>query len=240
MFSGFDQLRDREGRSNRILDFHKRFWGDPLPPEHSDLVHDPKVEEDGDEDGEKGDGDLLPGSPIINTPWKQLLIRAEYVRLYNWVEQKYEDSTESHPPAVVITGQPGIGQYSIIDTRGPPFFDTPLCIGKSYWAYYALRRRLGENSVTLWFEAHHSLLFCSEGVLVVPPNFSFIEFGERIWALIDSSQSPSGLPSAMIETGVFPIYLTSPMPVRWKGIRESWLHYQVIMNPWTREEIKYV
>jgi hypothetical protein len=121
MSSGFDRLRDDDARSNQILDFHKQFWGNPLPPEHSDLVHDPKAEEDDDENGEKDEGDVLLGSPIINTPWKKLLIRAEYVRLYNWVEQKYEDSTMNRPPAVVITGQPGIGEHSIVDTRSPFF-----------------------------------------------------------------------------------------------------------------------
>ncbi|KAH9977132.1 hypothetical protein BGW80DRAFT_1287528, partial [Lactifluus volemus] len=78
--------------------------------------------------------------------------------------------------------------------------------GISYWAYYALRRRLGEKSDTLWFEASESYLFCSEGVLIVPAKFIFRKFKSRIWTLIDSSESPSSIP-IKLRHGVFPIYL---------------------------------
>jgi hypothetical protein len=69
---------------------------------------------------------------------------------------------------------------SIIDTRGLFFFYTLLCIGKTYWIHYTLRRRLGEKSVTLW------CLFCSEGVLIIPAKFSFKKLNEPIWTLIDA------------------------------------------------------
>jgi hypothetical protein len=118
MFSGFDLCDD-----GRLLDFHKQFWGVPLPPEHLDLedsVHDPNDEENDDENGGKNDGDLLPessGLPIIDSSWSRLLIRAEYLRIYNWAKEKYNGGSQTRPPAVVVTGQPGIGQYSFIDVR---------------------------------------------------------------------------------------------------------------------------
>jgi hypothetical protein len=129
MFSGFKRLCvDDGGWSTNMLDFHKQFWGKPLPPEHlylKDSVHDPNGEEhddenggeNDDENGGENDGDLLPESPIIVSSWSRLLIRAEYLRIYNWVEEKYDDGTRNRPAAVVVTGQPGIGQYSFIDMR---------------------------------------------------------------------------------------------------------------------------
>ena len=109
------------------------------------------------------------------------------------------------------------------------------------WAYYVLRRRLGEKSVTLWFQTSALYLFCSEGVLIVPHTFSFNKFSPRIWTIIDSAQSPSGIPSAFTDflPGVFPIYITPPQPERWSGIGHSWMDHRVIMNPWTRAEIEY-
>jgi hypothetical protein len=243
MFSGFNRLCDDSAKSTMMLDFHKQFWGDRLPREHRDFgdsVHDPNDEENDDENGGENDGDLLPESPrlpIIDSSWSQLLIRAEYLRIYNWVEEKYNDGTGNRPPAVVVTGQPGIGQYSFIDMRSL-FFYTPLRVGKSYWAYYALRRRLGDKSDTLWFQASESYLFCSEGVLIVPAEFLFRKFRERIWTLIDSSQSPDGIPIKLLD-GVFPIYLTSPKRARWSRLAQSWSDHRAIMNPWTRAEVKY-
>ncbi|KAH9972535.1 hypothetical protein BGW80DRAFT_356581 [Lactifluus volemus] len=221
---GFNRLCDDSAKSTKMLDFHKQFWGDRLPREHRDFgdsVHDPNDEENDDENGGENDGDLLPESPrlpIIDSSWSQLLIRAEYLRIYNWVEEKYNDGTENRPPAVVVTGQPGIG--------------------KSYWAYYALRRRLGDKSDTLWYQASESYLFCSEGVLIVPAEFLFRKFSERIWTLIDSSQSPGGIPIKLLD-GVFPIYLTSPERARWSTLAQSWSDHRAIMNPWTRAEVKY-
>jgi hypothetical protein len=99
------------------VDFYELFWGVPLPREHKDSIHDPNDEENNNRNGGENDGDLLPASPrpIIDSRWRQLLIRAEYVRIYNWVEQLYEKSASFPPPAIIVTGQPGIGQYSIIN-----------------------------------------------------------------------------------------------------------------------------
>ncbi|KAH9974969.1 hypothetical protein BGW80DRAFT_1169885 [Lactifluus volemus] len=219
---GFKRLCvDDGGWSTEMLDFHKQFWGNPLPPEHLDLkesVHDPNDEEHDDENGEENDGDLLPESPIIVSSWSRLLIRAEYLRIYNWVEEMYDEGTPNRPAAVVVTGQPGIG--------------------KTYWAYYALRRRLGEKSDTLWFQASESYLFCSEGVLIVPADFLFRKFSSRIWTLIDSSESPSGIPIEL-RPGVFPIYLTPPTRASWSKLAQSWSDYRAIMNPWTKAEVEY-
>jgi hypothetical protein len=181
MFSGFEQLSHDKTRLNESMNFYEQFWGNPLPQEHKDSVPE-------------NSDNLLPTypHPIINTELCRLFIRAEYVWLYNWVEQTYnsQGGTSNLPLAVVLTGQPGIGKYSIIDTRNS-FFDTPLCIGKSLWAYYILHWHLGERSITLWFQKPECHLFCSEGVLVIPATFSFnrLKFSLHIWTIVDSTQS---------------------------------------------------
>ncbi|KAF8343322.1 hypothetical protein F5887DRAFT_1212414 [Amanita rubescens] len=91
---GFDRLRYGNTRTNMILRFYEQFWGVPLPQEHISLknsVHDPNDEEDDEENGGENGGDVLPATPppIIDTNWTQLLIRAEYLRIYKWVEDMY-------------------------------------------------------------------------------------------------------------------------------------------------------
>lgn len=116
------------------------------------------------------------------------------------------------------------------------FFDALLCIGKRFWAYYVLRRRLGEKSASLWYQGSVLYLFCSEGVWLVPDTFSFNRFKPRIWTIIDSAYSTSGIPSilAHFPPGVFPVYITSPNPKRWSGMTQTWKSCRLIMNPWSR------
>lgn len=135
MLSGFDQLRYDNTPADWVLHFYEQFWGVPLPQEHISLkgsVHDPNDgqndkekkgendkenggendEENGEEnDEENGGGDLLPPKPppIIETEWIRLYIRAEYLRIYDWVEKMYEVGSLHHPSAIVVTGQTGIG-----------------------------------------------------------------------------------------------------------------------------------
>ena len=100
---------------------------------------------------------------------------------------------------------------------------------------------LGEKSASLWYQASVFYLFCSDGVFIIPTTFSFNTFNPLVWTIIDSSQSSSGIPSFLTHfpPGVFPIYITSPWPDCWWGVTQSWSFHQVIMNPWTRAEIKY-
>ncbi|KAF8222024.1 hypothetical protein L208DRAFT_1455233 [Tricholoma matsutake] len=212
---GFHQLRYDNTPEDSVLNFYEKFWGVPLPQEHISLnnsVHDPNDEEIDKENGGENKGDVLPATPppIIDTEWMRLLIRAEYLRIYKWVEDVCAVGKVYRPSAVVVTGQPGIG--------------------KSFWAYYVLRRRLGEKSVSLWYQGSVLYLFCSEG-----------KFSPPVWTIIDSAQSPSGIPSTLTHfpPGVFPIYITSPRPDHWSGITQSWTFHQVIMNTWTRAEIEY-
>ena len=132
MFSGFDRLRYDGTPTDSILRFYEQFWGVPLPQEHISLkssIHDPNDEENDEENGGENDGDVLPATPppIIETDWTQLFIRAEYLRIYKWVEDMYSVGKIYRPSAIVVTGQPGIGQYSVINMRSFFFFLKLFC-----------------------------------------------------------------------------------------------------------------
>jgi hypothetical protein len=110
------------------------------------------------------------------------------------------------------------------------------------WSRPDWTENCGPSCPTGMFQGSMLYLFCSKGILIVPPTFSFNQFSPRIWIIIDSAQSPSGILSAFTHfpPGVFPIYITSPQPEHWSGIAQLWMDHQVIMNPWTRVEIEYV
>ena len=129
-FSGFESLSYDGTPTDFILDFYKKFWGVPLPQEHlalEDSIHD--FNDGGPENDEENgdDSDVLPTTPppTFESPWMKVFIRAEYLRIYKFVEDMYTNGKVYRPSAVVVTGQPGIGQYSVINTRSF-FFDTLL------------------------------------------------------------------------------------------------------------------
>ena len=87
-------------------------WRDAQPPigEDENMDVDVSGEEDDDDD------DIIEGCysleiGIKDFEYPRIWIRAEYIRIYNALEDRYR--TPSYPylaPAVVITGQPGIGE----------------------------------------------------------------------------------------------------------------------------------
>ena len=153
MFWGFHRLHYANTLTDLIVCFYEQFWGVPLPEEHislKDSVPNSNNEENDKENGGENDIDLLPTTPppIIDLAWMQLLIHAEYLRIYKWVEDMYEVGNIYCPSEIVITGHPGIGQYSIINMR-TLFLFMLLCVGKWFWAYYVPHQHLGEKSVSL-------------------------------------------------------------------------------------------
>src|ERR1700721_93761 len=105
--------------------------------------------------------------------------------------------------------------------------------------YYALRRRIGESKPILLYRGSESYLFCSAGVLFVPPGR--FQFNSRMWTIIDSIYASGSLPVSMygITANIFPIYLTSPRQSRWSNANQWWSIHRVIMNPWTKAEMAY-
>ncbi|KAH9034854.1 hypothetical protein EDB85DRAFT_963313 [Lactarius pseudohatsudake] len=205
--------------SHPLVQLHRKFWLQSLldvPENESTNIDKDEGDDEGDETG--------PGCYILNLGipdiWPELLVRKEYIRLYEFCD-KYLGShcDDPSPPSVVITGQPGIG--------------------KSYWPIYALCRRLAEKKPVIWFHSTQRYLFVEEGVFVVPPDYSSTDFKARIWTLIDADDCWNGIPDYLAphRTKHSIILCSSPQSARWKRLSKTTECTIAIMDPWTREEI---
>ncbi|KAH9006497.1 hypothetical protein EDB86DRAFT_2795089, partial [Lactarius hatsudake] len=185
------------------------------------------VDKDENADEGEGEGDETgPGCFILKLGipgiWRsELLVRKEYIQLYEYCDKYLESRrNDQKPPSVVITGQPGIG--------------------KSYWLTYALCRRLTEGGPVIWFRSGKRYLFVDEGVFVIPPDYPSTDFKTRIWTLIDADDSKDGIPDCLAtlqETNHLIILSSSPKSSRWKILTRATLCSVAYMNPWKREEI---
>jgi hypothetical protein len=112
--------------------------------------------------------------------------------------------------------------------------------GKSYWIYYAIRRRLGEMKPFIWYFDQQWYLFVKDGVFLCPNHFSATVFRQvGLWVLADPDDSKEGLPKNLSQplTTVHTIFTTSPQPERWKELLKTTSSTQLIMNPWSWDEI---
>jgi len=112
--------------------------------------------------------------------------------------------------------------------------------GKSYWIYYAARRRLGEKEPFIWYFGQEWYLFIEDGVFQCPEEFSPFVFRRLgLWVLVDADHSATGVPHELVhpESKLHTIFTTSPPNDRWKGLRKSTFCSTVIMNPRSWEEI---
>ena len=105
--------------------FHAKFWGKSMAVEEQEWRSvqsgDPaRAREDQDGDDPMGDDvdeddDIIPGCYLLDLgiDGTKIWIRADYIRIYNFLEAHYEKSPAPsfRAPAAVITGQPGIGQF---------------------------------------------------------------------------------------------------------------------------------
>jgi hypothetical protein len=120
----FQKVLPNDSPVNDILSFHDRFWGNPLPEEHTTLAEykddratvpsnnaEGVLDNVGD-DYNESNADLLPmqPAPILDSALVKLFIRAEYIRVYAYAESAYKKPGR---PVVVVTGQPGIGKCSV-------------------------------------------------------------------------------------------------------------------------------
>ena len=122
-------------KSHYLSQLHRKFWGVSMkdeetkwrqaqPPEPMDV----DVDNQDSEEHEKVEDDIGPGSYILtlDVPNMQvsLWVRQEYIRVYNYCEdylKAYKPSTLA--PSVVITGQPGIGEYRASRPHSRPHCD---------------------------------------------------------------------------------------------------------------------
>ncbi|KIM90035.1 hypothetical protein PILCRDRAFT_812840 [Piloderma croceum F 1598] len=185
------------------------------------------VMNEGEGEATDEDDDILPGCydldiSIDGMAPSSLWIRADYIRIYNFFQAHYDK--HAHPmaraPSAVLTGQPGIG--------------------KSFWIYYAARRRMAETKPFIWFYKANYYLFVDEGVYKLPPDWRHDDFLCIMWTLVDSDQNRPDVPVYLIPHGtcLFVMYVTSPVAKRWSRMNKTTRRIVLIMNPWGRREIQ--
>ncbi|KIM80623.1 hypothetical protein PILCRDRAFT_822364 [Piloderma croceum F 1598] len=169
------------------------------------------------------DDDDIPGCYPFSVGIEDITvwIRADYIRTYEALQDYYEKATKQsgRTPSAVVTGQPGIG--------------------KSFWIYYAARRRLAETKPFIWFYQASYYLFVQEGVYPLPSDWDHGDFRYKLWTLVDSEQSRAGVPEVLVPKGtrLFAIYVTSPAEERWSRLHKTTRPIRIIMNPWSRRSI---
>jgi hypothetical protein len=120
-----------------LAQFHAKFWGlsmageeqdwrdthPPIPVAGGELGYgDGQVDEDGDENMDESErtilDDIIPGCYILDLgiedlEYSRIWIRADYIRVYNYLEIHYNDCADrrSRAPGAILTGQPGIGEF---------------------------------------------------------------------------------------------------------------------------------
>ncbi|KAH8992842.1 hypothetical protein EDB86DRAFT_2830389 [Lactarius hatsudake] len=193
--------------SHPLVQLHRKFWLQSLQdvPENESMSADKDDDADEGEGEEDGPGFILKlGIPGI---WRsELLVRKEYIRLYEYCDKYLESRrNKQKPPSVVITEQPGIG--------------------KSYWITYALCRRLAEGKPVFWFRSTARFLFVKEGVFEVPPDYHSTDLKTRVWLLIDADDSKDEIPDYLAphETNHLIILCSSPPSARWKPLTRTTL-----------------
>jgi len=110
-------------KDNSLVRLHSKFWGKSLaceePELSNNLSHTKSADEDKDMDVDAVDNDFIPGCAILdigieNLPFQKIWIRADYIRVYNFLEDcEAPQVTNNVAPGAVITGQPGIGEFCL-------------------------------------------------------------------------------------------------------------------------------
>jgi len=173
-FNTLTQPWQKLDSDDRFSEFHAKFWGKSmadderewrnlttLPSDHSgdDISMDYEYGDtgvtDADMDVDVSD-EFIPGcyeldiSPNPVSDVETIWIRADYVRVYNYTESKYDLCYKRRrAQGVVITGQPGGGECVSLYP-----LDILLIIdeGKSVSLVYVLRRRCAEKKPVVWYE----------------------------------------------------------------------------------------
>jgi hypothetical protein len=179
--------------------------------------------------------DLLPGEPFLMEVQPQLLVRAEYIRVFDAVKAEYEEHHDTY--LAVVTGQPGIGTKTPLVARSAHLVN--LSLGKTLWITYALRRCLGEKQPVVLYRAGRCYFFSELGLDTIDPVVHECNT-KHTWCFVDSTDAPESLPTSICSKYVqlFPIYVTSPKGSRWDKLHQMRIPSIIIMNPWTLNELE--
>ena len=100
----WEKLDDTEGFAH----LHRRFW---IQGESANILLNPQLPGD----KRDGDDDIGPNCHILDIGIQALglqkvWIRNDYIRMYKYCEEHFETNFDkAKSPAVIVTGQPGIG-----------------------------------------------------------------------------------------------------------------------------------
>lgn len=122
-----------------LVQLHSKFWGKKLTLEDPELSGPQPAESDEDKPMDVDDDDFPPGCAILDIgiddlPFQKIWIRADYIRVYDFIESREAPNRMAVnllPPAAVVTGQPGIGKLSSVDSKH--YYYTRICAkGRAY------------------------------------------------------------------------------------------------------------
>ncbi|KIM39972.1 hypothetical protein M413DRAFT_29116 [Hebeloma cylindrosporum] len=220
--------------------FHAKFWGRSMATEEKERLNTQSAAGDIGS-GRKGkkvdekrrmgevaavktdrgvadlDDDFIPGCYMLDIgiegfPYPKIWIRADYIRIFDYLQVYYDGHGFKISPQLLLLP---VNQGSVSSHRFMDYIITNRTPrkGKSVWVYYGLRRCLAESKPVIWYHDGACHLFVNEGVYKMPADYGIKGF---IWTLVDSDESPEGIPSrlACLGTPHFPVYSTSR--------KESW------------------
>ncbi|TFK64832.1 hypothetical protein BDN72DRAFT_962952 [Pluteus cervinus] len=209
--------------------FHAKFWGISLELERAEwrAAHAARLSSMGPD--WSGTHEIKSTCYVLDIGFSELgvdklWVRADYNHAYQCMKEHCPGTTERvlRSPSAVLTGSPGVG--------------------KTYFMIYALRRRIGEQEITLLYRDNTLYLFWEGGVHEVPriPPQGFSYY--KPWLLINSDEAPKGVPPELLDqdTPYFVVYCASPPETRWLSMSKGTNPGRFVLNPWTKEEIHEV
>ena len=141
-------------------------------------------------------------------------------------------------PAAVVTGQPGIGEFSFSLYQTV----TNVCVvrkGRASGYIMHCVDALQKGSQSSGIE--NRIVFCLYKMACreAPPEFRPC-FNSFVWTLVDSDETER-VPSHLVPHGtrLYTIFSTSPSVKRWSRLHKTVRLGIIIMNPWTKAEIRY-
>ncbi|KAF8909819.1 hypothetical protein CPB84DRAFT_1446752 [Gymnopilus junonius] len=220
------ELLTSEHPQSAMGQFHAKFWnkssaGDKYPA----ALRDSSPTKD-EVRFEKPFEDFHPDSytlylDVDSINQKNLLIRAEYIQVFDYCQKQYEASSSSYPlPSFVITGHPGIG--------------------KSFWMLYAAHRCAAEGRPFLWLFQEDYFIFVDEGVYLLPFDWHPGDFIGHLWAFVDADNHKEGVPPKVCahNTKLVVFFVTPADEDRWKTMSRTTSSAVIIMKPCNRDELR--
>jgi len=97
-----------------LAQLHSKFWGMSMEVEESEWR---RTQTPYESQLEVHPGCYVLDIGIKHLPFLKVWIRAEYIRIFDYVERHYNhDRVHNLAPSIVVTGQPGIGE-SLVASR---------------------------------------------------------------------------------------------------------------------------